>query len=213
MQFDTQEDSPCTKRQLFQSTDIQDLSARSDDQGLSDGGSTSESDDSEKKDGSPLPTQPIFLVDDDEDTLLDKQCHALTERKIYPQFNCVPQKLYDRLLPRRKELPQISPDIPDATKAWSELRQLSQISAFRQNLQYDDSDSGIQTALSADESITAEDALDSDGAESPLHVLILPQNGEGSEIWSSRYQQDPEPDPVVSKTVLQCMFDHAEPGL
>ncbi|MCP3663719.1 MAG: hypothetical protein GY696_14730, partial [Gammaproteobacteria bacterium] len=61
------------------------------------------------------------------------QRKALAERVIPPQFNCVPHKVSDRTLPRRKVLPKVAPHIQDSAKAWRELRKMSQMAAARRN--------------------------------------------------------------------------------
>ncbi len=67
-------------------------------------------------------------------------------------------------------MPQIAPDITNTSNASSDLRHFSQISAFRQGLEFDDSDSGIQTVLSDEASTLTSCDIDSDGSESPVSV-------------------------------------------
>ncbi|MCP3667952.1 MAG: retroviral-like aspartic protease, partial [Gammaproteobacteria bacterium] len=133
-----------------------------------------------------------LAVESQRDDEVVRQRKALAERVIPPQFNCVPHKVSDRTLPRRKVLPKVAPHIQDSAKAWRELRKMSQMAVARRNDDKTGSDSGFQSVESDEE---------------PLQALNISAEGEEARIWSSRQQEFRHETTSEERSVFQCLFE------
>ncbi|MCP3662903.1 MAG: hypothetical protein GY696_10465, partial [Gammaproteobacteria bacterium] len=139
-------------------------------------------------------TAGVPVDDERTDEMTARHCLALARREIPPQLNCVPHRLRDRIIPRRKVLPKICANIEDSAKAWTELRKLSQIAAARNGNNRGGSDSGFQTVESDEE---------------PQSLLRIAAHHPESALWTSRQREFNDETSTEDRTIFQCLFEPA----